>query len=473
VDLYRGLTGEASKLVRQHQSVLNRLPRTFLAYTLVEIEKWPSLFEPEKAYFRTLLAQLVAMDGAQFQDTFGSLEIFEQRTGCERVGANDPDTLHRRLVDHLQRSGQYSAWRREVDIIFQKLEPHLEAQLYASQQQPRLVVILYEEGIALERKKLWQRFRSIGTLVPLKIDGAQSRDAFVQALFTGVQGPGFVVRQNQASGPLGTPNPESRMPNPRPVTLFHVLRDVKSLSPLDIWILEAGDSLHRLCEGGSQRSGERHSPCATGLSYERLLSYRQQLAEAIYSKVLHGVRGPQELGYWMETLQFTPREGATLYMDDLVRAFIRDVFLAGAGTLIINNTFVEWGAVQALRRAQPRVLVARFGVRDKMKPFSSLLLFSKPRPTDQIPSLQDPLGSFVDVELLSYYVWLNAEEVTPYRGNTLYLLLADGVDEMLVVAPAPRKPPVQADKPAALADVAATMAHWLGVELPGQPILDL
>ena len=64
VDLYRGLTGEASKLVRQHQSVLNRLPRTFLAYTLVEIEKWPSLFEPEKAYFRTLLAQLVAMDGA-------------------------------------------------------------------------------------------------------------------------------------------------------------------------------------------------------------------------------------------------------------------------------------------------------------------------------------------------------------------------------------------------------------------------
>jgi hypothetical protein len=241
---------------------------------------------------------------------------------------------------------------------------------------------------------------------------------------------------------------------------------------LDIWVLEVGDTLHRLCEGGSQDSGQSYPPCATGLSYERLLSYRQQLAEAIYNKVLTGVRGPLELGYWMKTLQIVPREGTTLYVDDQVLAVIRDVFLAGAGTLIINNTFVEWGAVQALKRAQPRVLVARFGVRDKMKPFSSLLLFSKPRPADQIPNLQDPLGSFVDVELLSYYVWLNAEAVAPYRGKTLYLLLADGVDQMLVVAPGSRKPVARVEGPVALTDVAATMAHWLGAQLPGKPLLD-
>ena len=63
-----------------------------------------------------------------------------------------------------------------------------------------------------------------------------------------------------------------------------------------------------------------------------------------------------------------------------MRAFVRDVLLTGNGTLFVNNTFVEWAAVQALRRAQPRLLVTRFGVRDKMKPFSSLLLFSSRAP---------------------------------------------------------------------------------------------
>jgi hypothetical protein len=461
MNLYEGLSPEARELVRQHQGVLDRVPPSFLANTLIELEKWPTLFEPEKAYFRALLAQLAALDTAQFQDIFGSLRAFEQRTGCDRVAVNDPDTFQKRLLDHLYRSGQYAAWRREIDAIFQKVQPLVEARLYGAEQKPRLVVILYEEGIALERDKLWQRLHSMGTRVPLNIDGAESRDAFVRAVFTG-RSP---VGTGQYAGSLA---PQSQVDRTGP-TLFEVLRDSQSFSPTDIWILEAGDSLHRLCEASSK--GGR-SPCATGLSYERLQGYRQQLSEAISNKVLTGVRGPLELAAWIKTLQVTPREGSTLYVDDRVLAFTRDVFLAGAGTLIINNTFVEWAAVQALKRAQPRVLVVRFGVRDKMKPFSSLLLFSKPRPADQIPNLQDPLGSFVDVELLSYYVWLNAEEVAPYRDKTLYVLLADGADEMLVVGPGPGKPIVKVDGPAALTDVGATMAHWLGARLPGRPIFD-
>jgi hypothetical protein len=97
-----------------------------------------------------------------------------------------------------------------------------------------------------------------------------------------------------------------------------------------------------------------------------------------------------------------------------------------------------------------------------MKPFSSLLLYASPRPTDQIPIVEDPLGSFVDVEQLAYYVWLNAEKSAAYRGKTLYLLLAEGVDEMLAIPPRP--PAVAGDLPAAsLPEVSATIAGWLGV----------
>ena len=451
---------EWKNLVRERQGVLDRLPRTFLVNTLVELEKWSTLFEPEKAYFRTLLAELAALNSSEFRGVFGSLKDFELRTGCDRVTASDPVSLQARLLNHLQREGHYALWRREIDQIFEKLQPKVEARLYGSDHKPRMVVLLYEEGIAIERDKLWKRFRAMGTGVPLKIEGAESRQPFVRALFTG-QPP------EKPAGPQGR---AASAP-----TLFNVLRESQNFAPLDAWIIEAGDTLHALCERSAQSVGQgegqtgSHAACATGLSYERLRGYREQLSEAIYGKVLSGVRGPLELAAYIKNLRFTPREGATLYSDEVVLAFIRDVFLAGSGTLIINNTFVEWGAIQALKRAQPRVLVARFGVRDKMKPFSSLLLFSKPRPTDQIPNLQDPLGSFVDAELLSYYVWLNAEELAPYRDKTLYLLLADGVDEMLAVLPSSRKPASSGLAAATIPDVAATMAHWLGTSLPGSP----
>jgi hypothetical protein len=139
----------------------------------------------------------------------------------------------------------------------------------------------------------------------------------------------------------------------------------------------------------------------------------------------------------------------------------------------VNNTFVEWSAVQALRRAQPRVLLVRYGVRDKMKPFSSLLLFSQPRPTDQIPLIEDPVGSFVDVEQLSYYVWLNAEKSPAYRARTLYLFLAENVDEMLALRPDSAGTPRSELPEATLADVCATMAAWMGIRSPteiGRPL---
>jgi hypothetical protein len=60
-------------------------------------------------------------------------------------------------------------------------------------------------------------------------------------------------------------------------------------------------------------------------------------------------------------------------------------------------------------------------------------------------------------------VWLNAEKSAAYRGKTLYLLLAEGVDEMLAIRPgAPGTLPGELPE-ASLADVAATMATWLGV----------
>src|SRR2546426_12482818 len=102
-----------------------------------------------------------------------------------------------------------------------------------------------------------------------------------------------------------------------------------------------------------------------------------------------------------------------------------------------------------------------------------MVMFSQPRATDHIPVSQDPAGSFIDVEQLSYYVWLNAERSPAYRQKTLYLFLAEGVDEMLAIRSDMPAAAASGLAPARLSDVCATMAHWQGVPVPdpsGRPI---
>ena len=212
------------------------------------------------------------------------------------------------------------------------------------------------------------------------------------------------------------------------------------------------------------------------MSYERLLPYRDVLMRALFSKIQSGVESPQAFAAYARSLKLAPEPGVLLNPTDVVQAFVRDVLLTGNGTLFVNNTFVEWAAAQALRRAQPRMLVARYGVRDRLKPFSSLLLFSQPRTSDVIPLIEDPVGSFIDVEQLAYYVWVHAEKSAAYRNRTLYLFLAESVPEMLAIRSDVPATARSAAEPASLADVCATMAHWLGLggsSQPGRPIPQL
>ena len=62
-------------------------------------------------------------------------------------------------------------------------------------------------------------------------------------------------------------------------------------------------------------------------------------------------------------------------------------------------------------------------------------------------------------------MWLNAEKSAAYRGKTLYLFLAEGIDEMLA-SDRTRRPRGRRGAAATLSDVYATMAHWLGVTMP-------
>jgi predicted NACHT family NTPase len=139
---------------------------------------------------------------------------------------------------------------------------------------------------------------------------------------------------------------------------------------------------------------------------------------------------------------------------------VRAVLLTGNGTLLINNTFVEWAAIQAIRRARPSAMLISFGVRNKLKPFSSMLVYSDQETASPIPDQMDSLGTYVDLEIFYQYIWQEFEKYAEYRNNTAYLFLADGLEELFCIAP-PDFPLLHAKAPLKLPSIFAGAREWL------------
>src|SRR5207245_1426981 len=86
-----------------------------------------------------------------------------------------------------------------------------------------------------------------------------------------------------------------------------------------------------------------------------------------------------------------------------LRSFVIDLFLSGNGALIFPNSFVQWASTEALRRARPRLLVARFGMRSKPKPFTGIAIFENQQKISAMRDLDDPEGSAMDAQMLARY----------------------------------------------------------------------
>jgi hypothetical protein len=108
---------------------------------------------------------------------------------------------------------------------------------------------------------------------------------------------------------------------------------------------------------------------------------------------------------------------ATLKNQVSLRQFVVNTFLGGNGALIFSNAFVEWSAAEAIRRARPRAMVLRFGMRSKPKLFTSIAIFENQDKVSTAPDADDPENSAVDSVILAYYVWLAAQRYSEYEQS--------------------------------------------------------
>ena len=354
------------------------VPVTFAAYFNEQLRGWETLFPAEQNYFERLGAFLEKAPG----ELFAALARLEPRMGVDsKTWPRGRFTLDQ--VDFLNRNALYPEWRRIITAIFDVINPALDG---AVKGRPRIVIVLGPADLPVGPDRMWTRLK--GRRVSLQPPEDISRFAPLLLGAMGESLPDLCVRARGAHS---------------------------------AWLVEAGDAL-AAC-----------SNAATRLSYDRLRGYRMRLMEEVRKIAEKGeVRGPRQLGEKLRTLSPKDAEWAS---DPVMGEFVRATLLAGNGTLLVNNTFVEWASVQAIRRAKPSFLIAGFGIRNKVKQFSSLLIFADQDQATPIPTQADMLGSYVDLEVFYQYIWQEAGKYVEYRNNTAYLFLAEGMDEMLCIAP--------------------------------------
>jgi len=406
------------------EGLFDRLPVTFSTYFYDQVRSWELLFPAEQNYYERLFGLLNRCAPCELEALFADLREAERKMGVtDAVWPRRTFTLQQ--VDFLNRSPHYPEWRKAVSAVFAKFDPVLDEET-AAHGRPRIVVVLSPSEIPAGPDRLWMRIRHHGKLMAVETP-ADPAD-YLSLLLTG--------KPRAAAAP----------------SITDLLAASRAAAPYSAWCVETGDSLARLSA----------HPGVVRLSYQRLADYRARLQKQVQHVVEdERVPGPQQLSARLKQMQIRPGEGE-LASDQLLGEFARAILLSGNGTLLINNTFVEWASVQAVRRARPAVCLISYGIRNKIKPFSSLLIYADQETSNPIPTQADVLGSYVDLEIFHQYIWQEFMKYAEYRGNTAFLFVADGTDEMLAIAP-PDFPLSNAGKPQRLDAIFGVMKEWLAL----------
>lgn len=114
--------------------------------------------------------------------------------------------------------------------------------------------------------------------------------------------------------------------------------------------------------------------------------------------------------------------------DAVLRHFEVKLLTEGAGTQVFSITFVQWAAREAMRRAQPITMLARFAPRQRMAPMNELLK------RDPLTQQTDPEGSLVDADMGAYYTWINQGRL-PGADRARFLAWFEGHRLAIAIAP--------------------------------------
>jgi len=382
------------------------LPRTFGPSFNDQLSQWDLLFPAEQRQLQAQMDWLARLPAGEFKRLFAPVVEIESRMDLPRW---DPHTRGMSVTDTgiLARSPYYAQWRSEVEEVFRQIDEGVGASGRLKPVQ-RLVACILPSGVPVSKDPLWPELAKQGTWVALRA-------------------PFGAVFPQWVSAVAGRKRPEG-------------LEDFEST-----WILE--------CE--SRFSALSASPATTLLSWADLAAVRREFLDRL-NTIRRDLRSLDETHDELRRFNITRLLDRSIGERPRVREFVRTLLLSGNGSLVFPNSFVQWGASEALRRAQPQVLLACFGLRQKLKPFSSTVLFEDQARRNPTADEDDPAGSLVDDVILSQYVYLAAQRVTAYQSHTLTMFAGGDLDRVLLLGA--KRPPAGGLAPEQLT---AFTVEWL------------
>ena len=385
--------------------LIRRLPATFAPALNDQFRQWTLLFPAEQRQLRAQLDWLSHLPREQFDQLFASLIDIEKQMALPRWDPNAAG-LSVRETGILARSPFYPQWRVEVARVFSRID-EAATQPTGLESLPRLLVCILPPRIALGDESPWPELEKEGTWLSMSRPFGEILPSFMSAITERVC----------------------------PAALEAVERT---------WAFESDQRL----------SG---SAGASVLSWASLGQLRQEFLQRL-NTVQRDLRSVDQTNQDLKRIDIDRLVGPEVMANPRLREFVRTLLLSGNGSLVFGNSFVQWGASEALRRAQPQVLVASFGIRKKLKPFSSLVLFEDQIRRNPVPDEDDLAGSAIDATMLSLYVHLAAQRVACYRDQAVTLMAA--FDSNRILALAPRGSSFQGP-PAASKNLIALALRWL------------
>jgi hypothetical protein len=378
----------------QYRAAITRLPITMRPTLEQQLAGWERLFPYEQNRLRAFLDALQAFSLAALEVLTQPMREIESRMGVQSWHFTaGSETMENSSL--LARSEYYAEWRSCVQRIYEAVEAEARKIAPTQPQRTRRIVLILPANLPLEAYSAWAHWEGRGR----KISLAQGSVPFGEALLSGPQGG------------------------------LHGLQDAAGVDSSDCWIIDAENKIH---------ASVAPSSTACNLSYATLQEFREHFLAEV-NTIPKNLQAADEILAALRPQNWERWWPASLGNDARLRNFVVDLFLSGNGALIFCNSFVEWAASEALRRARPATLVARFGMRAKPKAFTGIAIFENQHRISSLPDVDDPEGSAIDAQLLARYIWLSARRYSEY--DSAYLVcISESLHAAWLIAPDNKMP---------------------------------
>lgn len=373
VENFKGYPAEAKRVAEERILLLQKLPVIFLSLLLKELIAYDWKFPAERKELDRHLSYLASLSGEQLQRAMAPFAQLQLSSALEQVDwVNAPGQFSEQLSAHLWATHQIDAFRAAAVEHFRRVTAATPVEPLATS---RLGIAVIGQGVAANKYPLFRKLRPHGTYCK-QVKAENGVKILTEAV--AARAKAFPARYGH-------------------------------------WYIDGG-------------SGEKiSSDGITCVAYDTLTPVRAALQNKM-QKAFESRMNPEALRTMLA--QMRPEElGFNEAGDSVLGRFQVSLLTEGSGTQVFSTTFVQWAAREALRRAQPITLLARFAPRQKARPMNELLAEAQHRPE------LDPVGSLIDADMGAYYTWLNQQRLSGAQQSR-FLIWFEGHNEAMLIGPA-------------------------------------